>query len=815
MAMESFSHQPNKKSCYTAFGMDKKSLETLELPIILDRLATYAAFSASKELARALRPTGSLTEARRRQAETTEARAVLSLVPDLTIGGARDVRPQIEAASRSAILEPTELLDIKSTLIAARSLRNRFEKSTDIYPQLAAMAENLEPYPDIIGGISRVLSERGEVLDSASVELSTIRRDLHVARDRLTGKLQRMLKDPDSAHMLQEPIITQRDGRYVIPLRAEFKGRIQSVIHDQSSSGATLFIEPLVVVEFNNQIRELQLAERDEIRRILSELSQIIGGRSEALIATVDALAMIDLAFAKARYAEELKANEPILKPFQSRGETSHPGSTVRLMGARHPLLEPESVVPIDLILDKDTYALVITGPNTGGKTVSLKTAGLLAIMAQCGLHIPVISGSELSVFEAIYADIGDEQSIEQSLSTFSSHISNIIQILQHAGRRSLVVLDELGAGTDPQEGAALARAILGVLLDRQVTTLVATHYPELKSYAHTTPGVRNASVEFDLESLRPTYHLTIGLPGRSNALAIATRLGLEGEIIDRARTMVAPEDLQAESLLDEIHHQREVARQDRADAEQARERAQTMEAELARRLEGIEDERYKLLEEARSEAETEVDAVRQELLDIRRQLARAAQPLEVVESIESSLEELEARVEEPTPRPQYDIQRPIRPFRLGDRVRLHTINAEGVITDLGSEKVEVQVGRLRVRARLDELSLPERGEAQPEIHLTQPRERLGEQHILNAPPLELDLRGRMVDEGLEELERRLDAAYLAGMPFVRVIHGKGTGRLREAVRQALRNVPYVSSFEPGKPSEGGDGVTLVRLQSG
>jgi DNA mismatch repair protein MutS2 len=465
--------------------------------------------------------------------------------------------------------------------------------------------------------------------------------------------------------------------------------------------------------------------------------------------------------------------------------------------------------------LDQDTYALVITGPNTGGKTVSLKTAGLLALMAQCGMHIPVISGSELSVFNAIYADIGDEQSIEQSLSTFSSHISNIIQILKQAGRRSLVVLDELGAGTDPQEGAALARAILRVLLDRRVTTLVATHYPELKTFAHATPGVKNASVEFDLESLRPTYHLTIGLPGRSNALAIATRLGLDGEIIDRAREMVSPTDLQAESLLDEIHHQRELARQDRITAEQGREQVQALEAELARRLEGIEDERYERLEEARNEAESEVEAIRQELDKLRRRLARAAQPLEAVGSIETSLEDLEAQVNEPIARPRHKVERPSRPFRVGDRVRLQTINAEGVITELGSEQVEVQVGRLRVRARLEELALPEEDGSQPEMHPASRRERVEDRHTHRAPPLELDLRGRMVDEGLEELEHRLDAAYLAGMPFVRVIHGKGTGRLREAVRQALRIIPYVSSFEAGKPGEGGDGVTLVRLQSG
>lgn len=800
------------KSCYTAFGMDAKSLQTLELPNILDRLATYAAFSASKELARAIRPTNDLDESCRRQAETTEARTLLSMVPDLTVGGAHDMRPQATAAARGVVLEPTQLLDLKSTLIAARTMRRRFGKDQASFPVLAVLAGGLEPLPGLIDAVSRVLDDRGEVLDSASDRLATIRRDLRTAHDRLLGKLQRLLSDPKLSPMLQEPIITQRDGRFVIPLRTEFKGRIKSVIHDQSASGATLFIEPLTVVELNNQMRELQLAERDEIRRILAELSQQVGQQSESIIQTVEALANLDLAFAKARYADMLRANEPILKPFEPRADSHHPGSTIRLLAARHPLLDPETVVPIDLTLDSDTYALVITGPNTGGKTVSLKTAGLLALMAQCGLHLPVVSGSELSVFDAVYADIGDEQSIEQSLSTFSSHISNIIDLLKHASPRSLVILDELGAGTDPQEGAALARAILGILLERQVTTLVATHYPELKMYAHTTSGVSNASVEFDLESLRPTYHLTIGLPGRSNALAIAGRLGLDEEIVERARAMVSPEDLRAEDLLEEIHHQRDMARQDRVETEQARERAQALEAELARRLGEIDDERVDLLERARLEAGAEVEAVQEQLGDLRRRLSIAAQPLEALEAVESEIETLEDQITEPVSRPTADINLPARSIRPGDRVRLHSINATGVVTDLSPKQAEVQIGRLRIRTRLDELTPLGEDEPAPEYRRSETRESSVRKGIAPAPPLELDLRGHTVDEGLEELERRLDAAYLAGMPFVRVIHGKGTGRLREAIRQALHGNPYVASFEPGKAREGGDGVTVVQL---
>ncbi len=469
--------------------MDAKSLSTLELPKVLERLASYAAFSASKDLARALEPTADLAEARRRQAETTEAARLLSLHTGLSIGGAHDVRPQAIQASRGAVLEPQELLDLKATLISARTLTRFFEKGAAGAPTLGAIAGGLQPTPGVIEAISQTLDERGEVLDSASPALQSIRVDLRLAHERLNTKLQRLITDPKLIPMLQEPIITQRDGRYVIPLRAEFKGRLRAIVHDQSASGATLFIEPLTVVDLNNQVRELMLAERDEVRRVLAAVSTLVGQHVTAIVETVDALARLDLAFAKARYALILRASEPLLRERRST-RPGHPGSILRLRHARHPLLDPARVVPIDLELDPDTFILVITGPNTGGKTVSLKTAGLLALMAQCGLHLPAESGSELTTFDAVYADIGDEQSIEQSLSTFSSHITTIIRVLERADESSLVVLDELGAGTDPQEGSALARAILGELIERRITTLVATHYSELKAYAHTTPGV-------------------------------------------------------------------------------------------------------------------------------------------------------------------------------------------------------------------------------------------------------------------------------------------------------------------------------------
>ncbi|TFH36521.1 MAG: endonuclease MutS2 [Anaerolineales bacterium] len=795
--------------------MEIKSLKTLELPAVLEHLAGYAAFSASKEAALSLLPSSDLDEIVERQAGTREARLLLSLNADLSIGGARDIRPEVKAAQRSAVLEPHQLLDIKHTLIAARTIRRYFEKSEQRYPILGAMAQGLSVGGGLIDAINQTLDERGNVLDAASPTLAATRNQLRVVHDRLTTKLQKLISSSRVAPMLQEPLITQRDGRFVIPLRSEFKGRIKAVIHDQSSSGATLFIEPLQVVDMNNQVRELELAERDEIRRILAGLSEQVSQQGDEITVTVQALAALDLAFAKARYADVLRANEPQLLPFEPRAHSQHPGSCLRLEQARHPLLKPESVVPIDLMLDPECYALVITGPNTGGKTVTLKTAGLLVLMAECGLHIPAASGSALTAFSSVFADIGDEQSIEQSLSTFSSHISNIIHILEHVDQHSLVLLDELGAGTDPQEGSALAQALLTDFLERGVTTIVATHFSSLKAFAHMTQGVRNASVEFDLESLRPTYHLTIGLPGRSNAMAIARRLGLSESIVDQARTMVSPEDIQTDSLLDEIRVQRDIALQARKEAQETQERHKAAEIELVRRLDKMEDERRSLIESAREEARKEVAEVRSELQTLKRRLALAGQPLEAVAAIAEQLEELEAEVDEPVARSEHGELRVFTPVRLGDTVYLRSIDAKGVVTSLGEDQAEVQVGRLRVRARLHELETRHAGAAESGQEAAQGVEATRQKNLpARRVSVEFDLRGRTSEEALEQLDRQLDAAYLSGVPFLRVIHGKGTGKLRDVIRQALIGNRYVDSFEPGLASEGGDGVTVIRLKN-
>ena len=807
--------------------MDEKTLQTLEYYKILERVAGYAGFPASAEKVRALRPAVILEEARRRQAETSEAVQLLVVQADLTIGGARDVRELVGLAQRGGVLTPTDLLDVKSTLVAARTLARTFERLEDQYPRLFEIVSQLPPPMGLIDSITRAISERGEILDSASEKLSSICRNLQIARDRLFSKLQRMVSDPKNAPMLQEALITQRDGRYVLPLRAEFKGRMRSIVHDQSASGATLFVEPLGVVELNNQNRELQLAERDEERRILAELSNQVSQRGDEIKHTVEVVAELDLVLARAKYAEATDAIEPVLREFPESSCGSHPGSVIRMRQARHPLLNPKTVVAIDVELDEQTYALIVTGPNTGGKTVTLKTIGLLALMAQAGLHIPAHSGSEISLFDAIYADIGDEQSIEQSLSTFSGHITNIIHILDKADRRSLVILDELGAGTDPQEGAALARAILTQLLDRGITTLVTTHHPELKAYAHGTPGVVNASVEFDVDTLRPTYNLTVGLPGRSNALAIASRLGMPDEIIGSARQEIDPNDLRAEDLLNEIHHQRDLSRRARAEAEQARLEADRLRAELYQRLDKIEDERRVILEKARLETEQDVERLQTEIRSARRALARARQPLEVLKAVEEQADELEEVVEKPVERHQPDVGQPVRrAVRLGDKVKIRSLNTQGVITSLSSEEAEVQVGMLRVRSRLAELELVGGSpEASRPVEIQKAGTLVGQEsrdtrkksvnEILPASPgMELDLRGQRADEALDQLDRYLDAAYLSGLPFVRIIHGKGTGKLRQVVRQALNQHPQVKSFESGAEKEGGDGVTVAKMSN-
>ncbi|MBT3338391.1 MAG: endonuclease MutS2 [Anaerolineae bacterium] len=797
--------------------MNQKTLSVLEYQKIIERLVGHCAFSASMDLARNLKPTSSFEKAKVRLEETSEARHLLSLNDILSVGGARDIREQIKLAARGGVLETNELLDVKGTLVSARRLKNLFEKGDiepDAYPRLREIIAMLPPPLGLVDAISRTISEKGDVLDSASSKLASIRVERRTTHARLMTKLQKIISNDKNATMLQEPIITQRDGRQVIPLQAQFKGKIKGIIHDQSSSGATLFIEPISTVELNNQARELQLAERDEERRVLAELCSQIGEHADVISTGVEALAQLDLAFAKAKYADAIEASEPLLFNIGKGGSETRPNS-LKITQARHPLLDPASVVPLDISLEPETRALVITGPNTGGKTVTLKTVGLLALMAQSGLHIPAESGSELPCFDSVHADIGDEQSIEQSLSTFSGHIKNISGILKKADEKSLVIFDELGAGTDPQEGAALARAILSALLEQGALSFVATHYPELKTFAHTTQKVVNASLEFNLHTLRPTYKLTIGLPGRSNALAIAQRLGLPQSVLVAAKGDIDPNDIRADDLLDDIHRQRKEAYKDRRKAQNARVEVHRLRRELNEKLENVEDERLKILDKARGEAKTQLEAMQAEIQEMRRRLQEAEQPLETIEEVETEIKTVEQKVLQPIrkkkAKPVISEQVSVLSGdpEVGDTVLVKTLGTDGNVTAMGKGEAEVQVGALRMWAKLKDLRLKKKAVREEKKVVKETRVSTPNMAL---PKMELDMRGERAEDALDILERYIDQAYVGGMPFVRVIHGKGTGRLRDVVREALQANPYVKSFEEGKPKEGGAGVTVVKF---
>jgi DNA mismatch repair protein MutS2 len=798
--------------------MEKQYWEKLELPAILSRLAAYASFSAGKALARALTPSADLEEVCRRQRETDQARRLLDVKSDLTLGGAHDLIPFVENALRGARLLPPDLMDVRDTLRRAHILRRSLLKSEEQFPLIAAYAYQLQSCPDLIDEIERCISERGEVLDRASPELSRIRAELGVAHDRLMDKLNRILADPQYASHLQEAYITQRDGRFVIPVKSDAKGRLPGLVHDQSASGATSFVEPLATVELNNRYRELQLAEEREVERILLVLSGLVADSAEAIQCTVEALAQLDLIFARAKYAESTRSTMPEMVPFapqqqgkRSRVTEAHPGSEIDLRQARHPLIDSRLVVPIDVHLGDDYFIVVITGPNTGGKTVSLKTVGLLALMAQCGLHLPVAEGSRLTVFEHICADIGDEQSIEQSLSTFSSHMSHIIHILETVNDRSLVLLDELGAGTDPIEGAALAQSLLTHLRQRRITTLATTHYAELKKYAHETSFVTNAHVEFDVETLSPTYRLHIGLPGHSNAFAIAERLGLPGPIVRRAQGLVSSSHLDTERFLAQIKETRSQTERAHAEVEETRAESQQLVSDLRSRLAGIDREREEILRQAREQAAQELDHVRRELRAVQRRLAIMSTSRADLGEIEKTLDDLApstAPVEPAAISPVPDVAAPAE-IEVGDTVWVADLNATGEVLGLDGEAAEVQVGAFRVRTRLSSLELRHKAPKRPAAEADEAGIAVP---ATPAVSLELHLRGMRVEEALPLVEKYLDDVYRAQAPFARIVHGKGTGALRKAVREFLRGYPLVESFRSGVEGEGDTGVTVVKL---
>jgi len=813
--------------------MDKKSQRTLEFEKIREQLAQYTSFSAGEGLARKITPTTDLEEALRWQLETQEARDLFDTNANVTIGGARDVRQIAANAERGFLLQPEELLNIRATISAARDLRRKLLKVKETFPSLAQIAELIEECPGLVAAIGNTFDERGVVVDSASTKLGNIRRELRVVHGRIQEKLRTLIGSSNNQY-LQEPTITTRSGRYVVPLMANHKGKIKGIVHDQSNSGATLWIEPFNTVELNNEYRGKQIAEEEEIRRILAELSAQVATEADSIIRIVERLSELDLIFARARYANVLKATMPEFISWRPPVPVSkskigaieakesgaldslHPGSTIWVRGARHPLLDPETVVPIDLQLENDVFIVLITGPNTGGKTVSLKTIGLMVLMAQSGFHLPVTE-ARLTVFTDVFADIGDEQSIEQNLSTFSGHLTNITRILGQVDDRSLLLLDELGAGTDPAEGAALAQSITSFLRDIGATTFIATHYPELKAYASQTPGATNASLLFDVETLLPTYEMSIGMPGRSNAFAIARRLGLAESILDEAIQLIGRNNNKAESLLDSIYDMRELISSQEAGTRLALRQANSERDALRERLVRIESERAEILAAAHRQAEEELEEVRKELHQVRRKL-RDASSLNRLKKLQRQTVEVEDELNASMMTVSPVIELPAKPrikpkdLQVGDTVLVSTLGVKGNIVSLTGKKAEVAVGRLHMRARLDELQFKSRKDSQ-EVEETESATPIGWTQK-DIPGMELDLRGRRADDGLQILEKYLDSAFLARLPWARIIHGKGTGRLRKVVREALDQNEYVSSWEEGGDGEGGPGVTIAKFDA-
>lgn len=784
-------------------------LTTLEFDRIRAMLRSHCQFSLAAERAEEIGPSSDSAHVRYLLSVTAEAFDLLESFPSFGVRGARDIRTQLERAAIGGVLQPTELLEVLNTLASARTSRRAFLRIDDAAQRFPAFDEFIgfiSELPSLEAELQRSIGERGDVLDSASDQLRTIRQQMRVAHNRVVERINRFITGGQHTTAIQDPIVTMRDGRYVVPVRVDRRGLLPGVVHDTSASGQTIFVEPMEVVELNNRWRELQAAERHEIERILTMLSGKIGAEAERISRSLDALAAIDLALAKARLAASMRATPPVLVDRSSKH-----GRRIALRRARHPLIDPAVVVPIDLELGTAFRVLVITGPNTGGKTVALKTIGLLSLMTQAGLFIPADEGSEMCVFDGVFADIGDEQSIQQNLSTFSSHMARVIAMLRSVTADSLVLLDELGAGTDPEEGAALARAIVTELLQIGCLAIGTTHYSELKAFAYATEGAENGSVEFDVATLSPTYRLVVGVPGRSNALAIAQRIGMPTHIIERAREHLNPDVERVDTLLAEIKRRRANAEELERQAQSARDEARAARDEANRARETARLEREMARQDALAEVELELAEARAALRRVRELPARTdiERSPQTIRDSRRVIEEAAQQVREVARRHEPPIV-PNRAFRVGDTVEVPALGGVGDILSISDDGLdaEIQLGLFKIRQPLAAL----RPASQP---ASQAR---SVQPIVLPPPrrhvdTELHLRGQRA-AGVDQLvDDYLNDAYLQRLPYVRIVHGKGTGALREVVRGVVAKHPLVERFETPPQNEGGDGVTVVYLR--
>lgn len=790
-------------------SFNEKILKTMDFEAILHICSEHAATSLGKELAAGLRPSGQFEEVKQRLKETDEAFLVDRLKGGAPFGGIRDIRQALHRARIGGMLNPSELLDIALTSQGARRLAKFLADMHDEHPipTLIAVCERISDHKPVEDRIKQCIDDNAQVVDSASSELARIRHELRVSESRAREKLEQMVRTPSIQKMLQDNLVTIRGDRYVIPVKQEYRSHFGGMIHDQSASGATLFIEPEAVVQLNNKVRELKLKEEAEIEKILRALSALVGEIADPLLATTEAVGELDFMFAKAGLARVMKASLPIMN---DRG-------FIKLKKGRHPLIPAESVVPIDVELGNRYTTIIVTGPNTGGKTVSLKTIGLLSLMAMAGLFVPAEEGSQLCVFDAIYADIGDEQSIEQNLSTFSSHMTNIIRILREMTPKSLVLLDELGAGTDPAEGSALAISILEYIHRMGCRIVATTHYSELKAYAYDRQGVMNASMEFDVQTLRPTYRLLVGVPGRSNAFAIAERLGLSKSIIEHARGQIGEEDQRVESMIATLEENRLQAEAERQTAEQLRREVERLREEQRRERERFEEQRDKLMERAEREAREAVAKARREAEEVIAELKRmqreeaGAVKSHELGNLKRRLNEAEPELRRPKPKSQGRSKADkIEP---GDEVMVLNLGQKGHVVEFsGDKEAIVQLGIMKMKVPRDSLELVKSAAAtakKPQQTTAASLKRTRDDNVR----MELDLRGANVEEAIIEVDRFLDESYLNNFGQVYIIHGKGTGVLRSGIQEFLRRHKHVKSYRIGNFNEGGTGVTVAELK--
>ncbi|USK59027.1 endonuclease MutS2 [Peribacillus asahii] len=785
--------------------MHQKALNTLEFTKIKEQLVSHCTSSIGKDKAVQLAPSTDFDEVVRWQEETDESAKVLRLKGNVPLGGIFDIRPHAKRAQIGGMLSPIELMEIASTIRAGRVLNRFFEEMAEQEIEtvlLTEYIESLHPLIDLQQAITYAISEHGEVLDSASEQLRTLRNQLRTNESRVREKLESMIRSSNASKMLSDAIVTIRNDRFVIPVKQEYRSHYGGIIHDQSSSGQTLFIEPQAIVQLNNTLQETRVKEQLEIERILTELSVKVGEYTSELLHNVAVLAQLDFVFAKARYAKTINGSKPQLNQE----------GRVKLFKAKHPLIPADVVVANDIFLGEEFTTIVITGPNTGGKTVTLKTIGLCTLMAQAGLQIPALDGSEVAVFSAVYADIGDEQSIEQSLSTFSSHMVNIVEILEHVDHESLVLFDELGAGTDPQEGAALAISILDEVYKRGARVIATTHYPELKAYGYDRESVINASVEFDVESLRPTYKLLIGVPGRSNAFEISKRLGLNEKVINHARSHIGEETNKVETMIASLEASRRQAEEEEKEAADYLKQSEKLHRDLQQQIAEYYNERDKLMEKASTEAAAIVENAKKEAEKIIRDLRKLR--LEKQADVkEHELIDAKKRLEEAAPElkksPKMAVSSQKRAWQPGDEVKVTSFGQKGyLIEKASSDEWHVQMGIMKMKVKEADLEFIK--SAQKEKQAKPLTTIKGKDYHVS---LELDLRGERYENALSRVEKYIDDALLASYPRVSIIHGKGTGALRQGVQEYLKNHRSVKRIRFGEAGEGGNGVTIVEFK--